>query len=1040
MKNKKAALAIHWYVLIFFFFIGLGTFFYYWATTSVRTPTEFIGEFQFKLIKTFQEAEKSLFYIDQSAKYSAYQAVYELGQRGGYGDTNCGDYLGYSLWINFDDEKNLKGCYPEKENIKENFRLHFIDELDGYLYDYPLVYVTADNYDFVLEQNEKLTVKGIAKGAIKYEIGKEEIKAEKIETKPYIVPKSEEEALKKISLLYRPDIKEASLKFFVKEALIAAVIMQESKGNPYAVSSTGCAGVNQFCAATARDYLSIFGTVKTCSKKCSCSFKCTKEQVVEDCGCDITGGRFNPQKSIKAGAEYLSKLLRTFKNYPYKEEFAIASYNGGEGVVKNAIKKTGIKYPTWQQVQQQLTPDLITYFKTEREKKDKVNQIKDYVTKVMGYKEKFEEIDKSYEGISKSEEEQIKKSIEEAKEESGEKTHDCCICSGGGCGFDCSIKSIPSSQYCGFASTGQGKNCDMSYCAAPKETLGTYSVHPSFKINIDYDIGEYDGVIEKAKEVNRTCSEQGNFENCVNKKIIEFNEENKKEGEKLTWSSGCEPEELNFFYDFVENYKLCLDAEEEGICEFSLDGGPKQKQFIIKLFDNGEKIEISLIGEGLVSIIDTGGLFVTTKLGGTGKANKLPQEVVHIPIYFDKNGLATAQVTYGTGNLKTVDTDNSIILYKDTEDGKKFISFVDKPVAYPSFKGSKQIYKPIKNTFKFCVKSSKQFYIHDEKTKKTELRNVEYKFALKFMDKIAPPPVEGIEVKDKLKDENSVLVLWDKSEADDVKEYLIYYSENDFKDQEIINGEIKDLDGKEIDKIKISEKEKIEVEDIDLSKCGFDPINEPCKYKTDKDSLDFEITLSKNKLYYWKNKYIYVLDKLEDYSENNKIYNFVVVAKDYRGNMIDNKDEGQKFILESGKMPSGKSEDDLVPNFMNTIEEESSENGKITLSWDRVVNNLDRSIAYDIKNFNLYYLEKDASTIGKLDEFGKLADKGDFSKFNEQKISPEDVNCGPITKLKCEYTISSKIQSGKLYWFGVTALDEADNEYWQVFVKPFLIP
>ena len=144
--------------------------------------------------------------------------------------------------------------------------------------------------------------------------------------------------------------------------------------------------------------------------------------------------------------------------------------------------------------------------------------------------------------------------------------------------------------------------------------------------------------------------------------------------------------------------------------------------------------------------------------------------------------------------------------------------------------------------------------------------------------------------------------------------------------------------------------------------------------------------------------------------------------------------------LESGKMPSGKSEDDLVPNFMNTIEEESSENGKITLSWDRVVNNLDRSIAYDIKNFNLYYLEKDASTIGKLDEFGKLADKGDFSKFNEQKISPEDVNCGPITKLKCEYTISSKIQSGKLYWFGVTALDEADNEYWQVFVKPFLIP
>ena len=56
------------------------------------------------------------------------------------------------------------------------------------------------------------------------------------------------------------------------------------------------------------------------------------------------------------------------------------------------------------------------------------------------------------------------------------------------------------------------------------------------------------------------------------------------------------------------------------------------------------------------------------------------------------------------------------------------------------------------------------------------------------------------------------------------------------------------------------------------------------------------------------------------------------------------------------------------------------------------------------------------------------------------EISPENVNCGPITKLKCEYLVSSKIQSGKLYWFGITALDEAGNEYEQVFVKPFVIP
>lgn len=1057
-----------WYILIFSFFIGLGTFSYSWATNSVKLPLGFIGEFQFKLIKTFQEAEKALFYIDQSAKYSAYQAVYELGQRGGYGDTNCGDYLGYSLWINFDDEKNLKGCYPEKENIKENFRLHFIDELDGYLYDYPLVYVTADNYDFVFEQNGKLIVKGIAKEAIKYEIGKEEVKAEKIETKPYIVPKSEEETLKKINLLYGSDIKKATLKYFVKESLIAAVIMQESRGNPYAVSSTGCAGVNQFCAATAKDYLSIFVTIKACSKKCSCSFKCTKEQIVEGCGCDINDGRFDTQKSIKAGGEYISKLLSSFYDHPYKEEFAIASYNGGEGVVKNAIKKTGVKYPTWQQVQQQLTPDLITYFSDERQKKDKVKQIKDYVTKVMSYKEKFEEIEKSYEGISRAEEEQIKKSVEEAKEESGEKTHDCCICSGGGCGFDCSVKSIPLSQYCGFASTGQGKNCDMSYCAAPEETLGTYSIKPSFKVNVDYDIGEYDEVIEKAKDINRTCSKQDNFENCVNDKIKEFNGENKKEDGKLTWSLGCEPEDINFFYDFVETYRVCLNSEdEEAICRIPLPGISKGKSITIEISKyEGTKTKIELEGANIAEVIDVEGPFIydyahfdldakifkfITYKESDGERGS-PADKFTLKFEFDKYYISSS-----FQSNKKVKSDK-VIIYKGTKDNKPFISLLNGAAIdlYKSVERERDKHKiplpakfdPVKDTFKFCVKSPKKLYVYDEKTKKTGLRNVEYKFALNFLDETSPPPVEGIEVKDKLKDENSVLVLWDKNKAEDVKEYSIYYSEKDFKDQEIINGEIKDLEGKEIDKIKILEKEKIEIGDIDLSKCNFDPINEPCKYKKDQDSLDFEITLSKNKLYYWKkeNKYIYVLGNLEDYSENNRIYNFMVVAKDYRGNAINNKDEGQKFSLDNGNLPSGKSEDDLAPGLVDTLDAESSKRGEITFTWKRDTKNLDGGKTNDIKTFDIYYKEESVNEETKregevnINQFFREFFSVEPSKLNDLPLTLKELNCEAKPQLECTYTTSSKIEPGRVYWFGVTALDEAGNEYGQVFAKPFFIP
>ncbi|MBI4453247.1 hypothetical protein HY636_01245, partial [Candidatus Woesearchaeota archaeon] len=76
-----------------------------------------IGERQFSLIRTYQEAEKALFYIDQSAKYSLQQAVYELGKDGGLSEVpasevlisreevyfpsavrKCSKFYGYSLW------------------------------------------------------------------------------------------------------------------------------------------------------------------------------------------------------------------------------------------------------------------------------------------------------------------------------------------------------------------------------------------------------------------------------------------------------------------------------------------------------------------------------------------------------------------------------------------------------------------------------------------------------------------------------------------------------------------------------------------------------------------------------------------------------------------------------------------------------------------------------------------------------------------------------------------------------------------------------
>ena len=64
-----------------------------------------IGKRQFDLLKTYMKAESGLLYIDQSAKYSLQQAVYELAQNGGIVEVDndvaskCKNFYGYNVII-----------------------------------------------------------------------------------------------------------------------------------------------------------------------------------------------------------------------------------------------------------------------------------------------------------------------------------------------------------------------------------------------------------------------------------------------------------------------------------------------------------------------------------------------------------------------------------------------------------------------------------------------------------------------------------------------------------------------------------------------------------------------------------------------------------------------------------------------------------------------------------------------------------------------------------------------------------------------------
>ncbi len=90
--------------------------------TENITEERTIGKIQIELIKLYQEGERILFYIDESAKNSEYNSLIDLGKNGGYYKTDCEKVNEYYLWNN--------NCKP---NYRESFENYFKDNLNLYL-------------------------------------------------------------------------------------------------------------------------------------------------------------------------------------------------------------------------------------------------------------------------------------------------------------------------------------------------------------------------------------------------------------------------------------------------------------------------------------------------------------------------------------------------------------------------------------------------------------------------------------------------------------------------------------------------------------------------------------------------------------------------------------------------------------------------------------------------------------------------------------------------------------------------------------------
>ena len=166
MKSKKSQLFNISLVIITI--VVLTTALIFLTKKNEPFEKEPLGKKQAELISVYQKAEKTLFYIDQSAKYAAYQALYDLAENGGFKQKKCGKYLNYNLWNN--ENNNLEECFPDyKTNL-----VSFIN-LEPYLTIYPETKIPLNNYEFSLinkkaGSSNKLEIIGVALKNLEFDI------------------------------------------------------------------------------------------------------------------------------------------------------------------------------------------------------------------------------------------------------------------------------------------------------------------------------------------------------------------------------------------------------------------------------------------------------------------------------------------------------------------------------------------------------------------------------------------------------------------------------------------------------------------------------------------------------------------------------------------------------------------------------------------------------------------------------------------------------------------------------------------------------
>ncbi len=580
--------------------------------------------------------------------------------------------------------------------------------------------------------------------------------------------------------------------------------------------------------------------------------------------------------------------------------------------------------------------------------------------------------------------------------------------------------------------TGAAVAMDIDFFEEGK-AFGSYFIKPNFRINIDYDLDDYEQIQNKLLEIVE-CSRDGSVESCTKMASESM--------EGFEWQLNCDVNGRRIFYEFAEFYQNCLDSDDSNcFCEYDLlkntreiDDYNLQGEHEIEFggfLDNRHGIEVRMEEQELKHVLKGKKL-----IGWFPKRFKLE---------YSDEGLEKALMRFinelAVDEVYDISYTEKLLLFKEPteEEDTEQINVVEVEelaegrynVKYPGERQKviseiKSCEPKPKNIRKFCVTNqNKKFLVYDEKEGKLLSKNPVIKFAAYIPDK-APEAVEGLGVFDRPKDSSSIILKWDESKEEDVVKYRVYFAESSLNAFEKTKVEEIKKD-KNILKKDFEESKREEVDAFSLvpNECYFDYSKKQCLFTTSAGREKEGQELNYDALVFFKDEERYYTSFKVP---NNGEYDFLVTAIDKNGNEIEE-------IEETEIVKNKESKDDLPidskgivsTNYWDLNDAYDSEKKEISFKIiknpDSLVN-IDNSETEDFGEYEISYIK--FSDLSPDETKEKLELMKDFSLVDFQFIKYSNYPSGPekIVRVRLASTSPSP---NDIYFFVIVAKDNLKN-------------